>query len=300
MTSPRHPSRRWREPGLPRPDAASPSGVAPSGVAPSGESDEVSSDARVASSVVAPRREEREDPSGVVPTANATPEVDDGWTDDGWMEARTVLGAPSYTVLASERAASRSEVARAPRVAFEARDASASSESFVAATRAPRLALPFAELGVVESADDRNDDGDDALAFEASATETDAPSFLPESAGSTAELPSIEIPIDVDEPEPVALEVSIARQSESAIWEGLDGEVGVFFATYDELPIGTEVVLTVHLTGERPFETRARVVWLRNAPGLWPGLGLRLLENRPDVWFRIQRFSQRWRAPKFQ
>lgn len=236
----------------------------------------------------------------MVPTANATPEVDDGWTDDGWMEARTVLGAPSYTVLASERAASRSEVARAPRVASEARDASASSESFVAATRAPRLALPFAELGVVESADDRSDDDDDALAFEASATETDAPSFLPESAGSTADLPSIEIPVDVDEPEPVALEVSIARQSESAIWEGLDGEVGVFFATYDELPIGTEVVLTVHLTGERPFETRARVVWLRNAPGLWPGLGLRLLENRPDVWFRIQRFSQRWRAPMFQ
>jgi hypothetical protein len=112
--------------------------------------------------------------------------------------------------------------------------------------------------------------------------------------------PSIEIPIDVDEPEPVALEVSIARQSESAIWEGLDGEVGVFLATYDELPIGTEVTLTVHLTGERPFETRARVVWLRNAPGLWPGLGLRLHENRPDVWFRIQRFSQRWRAPMFQ
>jgi hypothetical protein len=158
--------------------------------------------------------------------------------------------------------------------------------------RAPRLVLPFAELGVVESADrdDEGDDEHDVLApFEAIATETDAPSF-----------PSIEIPIDVDEPEPVALEVSIARQSESAIWEGLDGEVGVFFATYDELPIGTEVVLTVHLTGERPFETRARVVWLRNAPGLWPGLGLRLLENRPDVWFRIQRFSQRWRAPMFQ
>lgn len=261
----------------------------------------MSSDARVASSVVAPRREEREDPSGVVPTATATPEV-----DDGWMEARTVLGAPSYAVLAAERAAARSEVAPvAVEIASEVAPRGASSESVVvdsidAPARAPRLVLPFAELGVVESADDRNDDGEDALAFEASATETDAPSFLPESAGSTADLPSIEIPIDVDEPEPVALEVSIARQSESAIWEGLDGEVGVFFATYDELPIGTEVVLTVHLTGERPFETRARVVWLRNAPGLWPGLGLRLLENRPDVWFRIQRFSQRWRAPMFQ
>lgn len=296
MTSPRHPSRRWREPGLPRPDAASPSGlapsgVAPSGIAPSGESDEVSSDARVAPSGVAPRREEREDPSGVVPTATATPDADDGWMDDGWMEARTVLGAPSYAVLAAERTASRSEVAPvAPEAAsaIAPRGDSASSES---PTRAPRLVLPLAELGVVES-DDRDDgDGENgALSpFEAIATETDAPSF-----------PSIEIPIDVDEPEPVALEVSIARQSESAIWEGLDGEVGVFLATYDELPIGTEVTLTVHLTGERPFETRARVVWLRNAPGLWPGLGLRLLENRPDVWFRIQRFSQRWRAPMFQ
>jgi hypothetical protein len=227
--------------------------------------------------------------------------------DDVWMDARTVLGAPSYAVLAAERAASRSAVAPVTPVASEvasevvAFGASATSESDVAdrleePQRAPRLVLPFAELGVVESDersdDDRsNDDGaHEALApFEAIATETDAPSF-----------PSIEIPIDVDEPEPLALEVSIARQSESAIWEGLDGEVGVFFATYDELPIGTEVMLTVHLTGERPFESRARVVWLRNAPGLWPGLGLRLLENRPDVWFRIQRFSQRWRAPMFQ
>lgn len=226
---------------------------------------------------VAPRHEGREDPSGVVPTATHAD------VDDGWMDARTVLGAPSYAVLAAERAASRSEVAPSEVVA----DPSEPS------TRAPRLVLPFAELGVVEPADDDqalDGDGDDELApFEAVATETDAPSF-----------PSLEIPIDVDEPEPVALEVSIAPQSESAIWEGLDGEVGVFLATYDELPIGTEVVLTVHLTGERPFETRARVVWLRNAPGLWPGLGLRLLENRPDVWFRIQRFSQRWRAPMFQ
>jgi len=268
----------------------------------------VSSDARVASSVVAPRREEREDSSGVVPTATASPEADEGWPDDGWMDAHTVLGAPSYAVLAAERAASRSEVApvsqAAPvsevvsEVASEAAP-SVAVDPIDVPRRAPRLVLPFAEIGLVESADDRDDDrhddrhdGDEneALApFEAIATETDAPSF-----------PSIEIPIDVDEPEPLALEVSIARQSESAIWEGLDGEVGVFLATYDELPIGSEVMLTVHLTGERPFESRARVVWLRNAPGLWPGLGLRLLENRPDVWFRIQRFSQRWRAPMFQ
>jgi hypothetical protein len=215
----------------------------------------------------------------VVPTATATSED----ADDGWMDARTVLGAPSYAVLAAERAAARSEVpSSGPSVEPVVGDA-------VDAPRAPRLVLPFAELGVIESNDDRDDPIDDELSpFEAS-TETDAPSF-----------PSIEIPIDVDEPEPVALEVSIARQSESAIWEGLDGELGVFLATYDELPIGTEVTLTVHLTGERPFESRARVVWLRNAPGLWPGLGLRLLENRPDVWFRIQRFSQRWRAPMFQ
>jgi hypothetical protein len=259
----------------------------------------VSSDARVAPSGIAPRRE---DPSGEVLTSTATPEADDGGMDDGWMDAHTVLGAPSYAVLAAERAASRSEFAPVahvePRVASEVvpLGASASSESVVAAPieepqHAPRMVPPFAELGVVESDDRSDDEGEhEALAsFEAVATETDAPSF-----------PSIEIPIDVDEPEPVALEVSIARQSESAIWEGLDGEVGVFFATYDELPIGTEVMLTVHLTGERPFETRARVVWLRNAPGLWPGLGLRLLENRPDVWFRIQRFSQRWRAPTFQ
>lgn len=295
MTSPRHPSRRWREPGLPRPDAAaSPNGLAPKGVA----SEAVPSEPRVAPSGtapsgIAPRHEGREDPSGVVPTA--TPEADDGWMDDGWMEARTVLGAPSYAVLAAERTASRSEVAPvASEAASEVAPRTASSEAVVVdpidepPTRAPRLVLPFAELGVVEPAGDR-DDGEDDEPFEAVATETDAPSF-----------PSLEIPIDVDEPEPVALEVSIARQSESAIWEGLDGEVGVFLATYDELPIGTEVALTVHLTGERPFETRARVVWLRNAPGLWPGLGLRLLENRPDVWFRIQRFSQRWRAPMFQ
>lgn len=197
---------------------------------------------------------------------------------DPWTEAQTVLGAPSYAVLLAERAAaegSRAEVATgAARSTSEVR------------VRPVATATPEVEAG-----DDVFVQAEEVASFEAMTTALDAPSF-----------DSLQIPIDIEEPaleELAALEVSIARESESAVWEGLDGELGVFLATYDELPIGTEVRLTVHLTGERAFETRARVAWLRNAPGLWPGLGLRLLENRPDVWFRLQRFSHRCRPPMF-
>lgn len=233
-------------------------------------------------------KDPREDPSGVVPTPVADMDRTSG--DDDWMDARTVLGAPSFAVLAAERAAvdrASSEVVRRPaestpvRGPVERTPVDSPLDSPVETLDVPTGSPMDAPTTV--SARDALD-----AALESLTTQADAPSFS-----------SLEIPIDVDEPELLALEVSIAPQSESAIWEGLDGELGVFLATYDELPLGTEVMLTLHLTGERPFVSRARVVWLRNAPGVWPGLGLRLLENRPDVWFRLQRFSQRWRAPMF-
>ncbi|MCA9615528.1 MAG: hypothetical protein KC586_22385 [Myxococcales bacterium] len=239
--------------------------------------------------------------------------------EDLWTEAQTVFGAPSYAVLAKERALAESGATRVtedsavvprvrdesgvvPRLAEARVDSSgvakvesvsprstSHSEDVVASfdlTPPHGSARPEVPSDLDLAALDAELD-----AFEALATQHDAAPY--------ASTDSLEIPIELEEPTTLALEVSLAPQSESAVWEGLEGELGVFLATYDELPIGTEVKLTVHLTGERSFETRARVIWLRGADGMWPGAGLRLLENRPDVWFRLQRFSRRCRPPMF-
>ncbi|MCB9632668.1 MAG: hypothetical protein H6721_11100 [Sandaracinus sp.] len=240
--------------------------------------------------------------------------------DDLWTEAQTVFGAPSYAVLAKERAlAGQADVpvtedsAVVPRLRDESgvvpRLAEVSVESVVAKVESVSARVASHSEDVVASFDLTPPHGTarpevpsdldlasleaELDAFESLATQHDA--FAHAEPTSV----SLELPIDVEEPALLALEVSLAPQSESAVWEGLEGELGVFLATYDDLPIGTEVKLTVHLTGERSFETRARVIWLRAADGMWPGVGLRLLENRPDVWFRLQRFSRRCRAPMF-
>lgn len=94
------------------------------------------------------------------------------------------------------------------------------------------------------------------------------------------------------------LEAAVALRSESHLWEGFDGELGVFVATYEELPIGTPVELTLHLLGEPPLTLHATVRFLRDDPTQWRGLGLQL--DHPTAYLReaYRRFGRR-RRPAF-
>lgn len=118
----------------------------------------------------------------------------------------------------------------------------------------------------------------------------------PSSEASEASEPAeLEIAIDIDlvaDEESLHLDVAIARNSDSHIWESLDGEYGVFLATYQTLAIGTQVRLTVHLL-DRTFDTTATVRWVRNEnTGVWPGLGLELDAVSDAFAVAIARFAQ--------
>ena len=82
---------------------------------------------------------------------------------------------------------------------------------------------------------------------------------------------------------PLHQEVILAPESESSFWEGLEGELGVFIATFAEgFTEGQELRLLITVSDGRavlgPFEARARVVFLRAASDRgWPGAGLVLL-----------------------
>ncbi len=105
----------------------------------------------------------------------------------------------------------------------------------------------------------------------------------------------IEIEVEIDlvaDQEQLKLEVAIARNSDSHVWEGLDGEFGVFLATYQTLAVGTQVQLTVHLL-DRTFTTAATVRWMRNEnTGIWPGVGLEIDVLTPEITTAIQRFGK--------
>jgi len=110
--------------------------------------------------------------------------------------------------------------------------------------------------------------------------------------------PSIEVDLDGLAPERHALEAAVALRSESHLWEGFDGDLGVFVATYRELPIGSPVTLTLHLLGEPTLTLHATVRFLRDDPSQWRGLGLQL--DQPTAYLReaFRRFGRR-RPPAF-
>ncbi|MEM9074537.1 MAG: hypothetical protein AAGE52_38940 [Myxococcota bacterium] len=103
---------------------------------------------------------------------------------------------------------------------------------------------------------------------------------------------SIEVEIDlVSDEERVELDISIAKQSDSHFWEGLDGEYGVFLATYETLEIGTRAQVQLHVMGQS-FSVPATVRWLRNEnTGIWPGIGLELDAPADDLVATIRRFG---------
>ena len=103
--------------------------------------------------------------------------------------------------------------------------------------------------------------------------------------------PSSKPRLSIVDDDPLHLEASIAATTQDTFWEGLEGELGVFLATYTELPVGTEVVVTVYLPGAE-FTAKATVAWTRRRlDGLWPGLGLALQPSQ-EIEALIRRFSR--------
>lgn len=74
------------------------------------------------------------------------------------------------------------------------------------------------------------------------------------------------------------LEVALAPRSDAHLYSSFEhGVVGVFLPTYQTLPIGSSLELTVYLPGDRVFECEVEVRWAKEAredEGVWPGLGL--------------------------
>lgn len=100
----------------------------------------------------------------------------------------------------------------------------------------------------------------------------------------------LELVPDADDPRPpaerrdrdrVALEVDIGMRSETNFFAGFGDDVsegGIFVATYDRLPIGTELTLSFVLPSGAQVVVRGRVAWLREGSGFdsefHPGMGV--------------------------
>ena len=101
-----------------------------------------------------------------------------------------------------------------------------------------------------------------------------------------------------DDPPPIHLEVVVDTTSENNFLQDLDGELGVFVATYETLVTGTRVLLTVHMPAGS-VELLCRVDLHRCADDdAWPGMVLRLDSMSFDAFQQVKRFT-RWREPLF-
>lgn len=101
------------------------------------------------------------------------------------------------------------------------------------------------------------------------------------------------------------LQAAIDLRSDSNFFTGFStnlSEGGVFLATYQELPPGTEVQLTLTLPDHPALEVRGTVRWIRElnerVPELTPGLGIQFMGLAADQLEAIRTFVQA-REPLF-
>ncbi|MEM6955551.1 MAG: TIGR02266 family protein [Myxococcota bacterium] len=101
----------------------------------------------------------------------------------------------------------------------------------------------------------------------------------------------------------VAVEVGV--YSDSNFYTGFTEDVsegGLFVATYELLPIGTEMELEFGLPGGAEFKLTGVVRWLRDPilsdDGPFPGMGVQFINLTPDDKVLIQEFVQS-REPLF-
>jgi type IV pilus assembly protein PilZ len=72
-------------------------------------------------------------------------------------------------------------------------------------------------------------------------------------------------------------------------------EGGVFLETDTPLTVNEELNLEIGLTGEAPFQVRARVKWVRDTEdagegGGKPGMGLQFIDLTPESLAAVRRF----------
>lgn len=103
----------------------------------------------------------------------------------------------------------------------------------------------------------------------------------------------------------VELEVNLGPVTESNFYSGFDGTLangGVFVATYDTVPVDTEVALTLTLPGGYIAEAHGRVRFVRDVfdfdAHADPGLGVQFEAITRDSLELIERFAQK-RTPIF-
>lgn len=128
-----------------------------------------------------------------------------------------------------------------------------------------------------------------------------------------AEVEPIPLARRMDEPPPrerrsrerVRIEADIGFQSETNFFTGFSGDLsdgGLFVATYDLLPIGTELTVSFVLPEGHQVTARGHVSWIREPIAhdseLHPGMGVAFDEVSEEDRAAILRFTRR-RAPLF-
>ena len=83
----------------------------------------------------------------------------------------------------------------------------------------------------------------------------------------------------------VAVEVEVSLHTEHNFYAGLTrdlSEGGLFIATVENLPVGTEMELSVSLSGHAPIQARGQVCWVREYnqfnQDFHPGVGVRFTD----------------------
>ena len=93
------------------------------------------------------------------------------------------------------------------------------------------------------------------------------------------------------------IDVAVAPLSQSNFYTGLDGTLGVFWATYDPVEPGTRVLLHLHFPGDLTLSRDAIATWTRaDVQDGWPGVALMFEQIDPYLRERFLSFS-RFRRP---
>ncbi|MEO1272567.1 MAG: TIGR02266 family protein [Myxococcota bacterium] len=105
----------------------------------------------------------------------------------------------------------------------------------------------------------------------------------------------------------VAVDLEVTLESESNFYAGFSmniSEGGLFIATYDAQPVGTEVKVVLTLDHEgASIECRGQVRWVRDynplTPDTPPGMGVQFTHMSREDMVRIHGFCAERRDPLF-
>ncbi|WP_224368545.1 TIGR02266 family protein [Hyalangium versicolor] len=131
------------------------------------------------------------------------------------------------------------------------------------------------------------------------------PQFSPGAATAAAAAASTVRSVPKREHARVRLQTNIHLGSDSNFFTGFSTDVssgGVFIATVETVPRGTQVDLDLVLPGGRPLKTHGVVRWLRepnsHTPDLMPGVGVQFQDLQPELASLINDFVRK-REPLF-